>query len=163
MLYLFESELPKNKSVFISLLRIFGIGKFNSILICKQLGFSLNFKAANLSKEQVNKILKIFEYLNLQVGGDLKKFETLNLKKQMFIKCYKGFRKLRGLPIRGQRTHTNCKTTKKLLKNMFNFYLLNNNINRNKIKNKIKYALFYKEQLKYLKTTHSYHLVDSSP
>jgi small subunit ribosomal protein S13 len=116
MLYLFESEFPKNKSIFISLSRVFGIGKFNSILICKQLGFSINFKTKNLSKEQVNKIIKIFEYLNLQVASDLKKLDTLTLKKQILIKCFKGLRKLKGLPVRGQRTHTNCKTAKKLLK-----------------------------------------------
>ena len=115
MLYLFETEFPKNKSIFISLVRIYGIGKFNSILICKQLGFSINFKNKNLSKEQTNQIIKILEYLNLKISSDLKKYKTLILKEQILIKCYKGLRKLKGLPVRGQRTHTNCKTNKRLL------------------------------------------------
>ena len=77
MLYLFESEFPKNKSVFISFMQIFGVGKFNSILICKQLGFCINFKTKNLSKEQINKIIKIFEHLNLQIANELKKIKAL--------------------------------------------------------------------------------------
>ena len=163
MLYLFESEFPKNKSIFISFLQVFGIGKFNSILICKQLGFSVNLKTKNLSKEQINKIIKIFEFLNLQITSDLKKLKALVLKKQILIRCYKGLRKLKGLPVRGQRTHTNRKTAKKLLKNMSIFLLIKKKKIINKIKNKVEYTLFYKEQLKYLKTTHSYHLVDASP
>jgi len=118
MLYLFESEFPKNKSIFVSFMQVFGIGRFNSILICKQLGFCLNFKTKNLSKEQTNKIIKIFEHLNLKIASELKKIKTFIWKKQILIKCYKGLRKLKGLPIRGQRTHTNSRTTKKLLKNV---------------------------------------------
>jgi small subunit ribosomal protein S13 len=116
MLYLFESEFFKNKSIFVSFMQIFGIGKFNSILICKQLGFCKNFKTKKLSKKQINKIIKIFEYLNLQIASELKKIKLLIWKKQILIKSYKGLRKLKGLPVRGQRTHTNSKTSRRLLK-----------------------------------------------
>lgn len=116
MLYLFESEFPKNKSIFVSFMRIFGVGKFNSILICKQLGFCINFKTKNLLKRQINKIIKIFDHLNLQISSGLKKVKVLIWKKQILIKSYKGLRKLKGLPVRGQRTHTNCKTSRKVIK-----------------------------------------------
>jgi len=113
MIYVFESEIPSNKSVFFSLIYVFGIGKFNSFLICKQLGFLKNLKIKNLSKEQINQMTKIIEYLNFELASELKKKKTLTAKKLIFIKCYKGLRKIKKLPVRGQRTHTNAKTAKK--------------------------------------------------
>ena len=115
MVYLFESELPENKSVFLSLTHIYGLGKFNSLLICKRLGFSKNLKVKNLSKEQVNKLVKTIEYLNIELASDLKKSKIISIKKLISIKSYKGLRKTKGLPIRGQRTHTNAKTSRKRL------------------------------------------------
>ena len=117
MFYLFDTEFLKSKLVFVSLMGIFGLGKFNSILICKQLGFSNNLKIKNLSKDQINKIIKLIEYLNFKIANNLKKLLALNTKIQILIKCYKGFRKIKGLPVRGQRTHTNSKTAKKMYKN----------------------------------------------
>lgn len=117
MFYLFDSKLLKSKSVFVSLINIFGIGKFNSILICKQLGFCNNFKTKNLSQDQFNKIVKLIDYLNIKIANNLKKLRAVNTKTQILIKCYKGIRKIKGLPVRGQRTHTNCKTVKKFIKN----------------------------------------------
>lgn len=113
MVYLFESELPENKSVFLSLMHIYGFGKFTSFSVCKQLGFSRNFKVKNLSKEQINKLVKTIEHLNIELASDLKKSKILSTKKLISIKSYKGLRKSRGLPIRGQRTHTNAKTSRK--------------------------------------------------
>lgn len=115
MVYLFESELPENKSVFLSLMHIYGLGKFHSSLICKRLGFSKNLEVKNLSKEQVNKLIKTIEHLNINLASDLKKSKILSTKRLISIKSYKGLRKARGLPIRGQRTHTNAKTSKKRL------------------------------------------------
>lgn len=115
MIYLFESDLPENKSVFSSLVHIHGFGPFKSLSICKRLGFSINFKTKNLSKEQINKLIKTIEYLNFKLASDLKKSKLLSLKKLIAMKSYKGSRKMRGLPSRGQRTHTNAKTSKKHL------------------------------------------------
>ena len=115
MVYFFESEFPQNQSIFFSLIYIYGIGKYNSFLVCKQLGFSKNLKVKNLSKEQINKIIKIFEYLNLQLTSDLKKSKLLAVKKLILIKSYKGLRALKGLPVRGQRTHTNSRTSRKFI------------------------------------------------
>lgn len=113
MIYLFESELSENKSIFISLKCIYGIGKFNSKNLCKMLGFSPNLKIKNLSKEQINKIIKIMELSKLPIASDLKKIKLLITKNLTSLKSYKGLRRYQGLPVRGQRTHTNAKTAKK--------------------------------------------------
>ncbi len=115
MIYIFEAELPLNKSTFFSLFFIFGIGKFNSFLLCKQLGFAKNLKTKDLTKVQISKIIKLIDFLNFSIASELKKFKTLILKKLVLIKCYKGIRKVKGLPVRGQRTRTNSKTVKKFI------------------------------------------------
>lgn len=114
MIYLFETELPENKAIFISLTHIYGIGKSNSIFLCKTLGLCENFKIKNLSKEQIHKIIKTIEKLNLLLASDLKKVKLLITKKLISIKSYKGLRRHQGLPVRGQRTHTNARTAKKI-------------------------------------------------
>lgn len=113
MVYIFESELLENKSLYIALTQILGIGNYNSFLICKNLGFSKNFKVKNLSKEQLVKLIKLIENLNMTLASDLKKENLLIFKKLINIKSYRGLRKNQGLPIRGQRTHTNAKTARK--------------------------------------------------
>jgi small subunit ribosomal protein S13 len=102
MIYLFESELVENKSVLTSLTQIYGIGRGSSSFLCRNLGFSKNFKVKDLSKTQVTQLIKIIESSNILIAGDLKK-----------IKSYRGLRRYQGLPVRGQRTHTNAKTAKK--------------------------------------------------
>ncbi len=113
MVYLFESEVPDSKSVFFALMYIYGMGKKNSFLICKKLGFSINLKVKDLSKEQVNKLIKIVEFLNIKLTSDLKKFKLFDKTKLASIKSYRGLRLQKGLPVRGQRTHTNAKTSRK--------------------------------------------------
>jgi small subunit ribosomal protein S13 len=113
MIYLFESELPENKSVHLALTHIYGIGKVNSSLICRKLGFSVNLKLKNLSKDQTTRLIKTIETLNIELASDLKKLQLLVLKKLVSIKSYKGLRRKQGLPVRGQRTHTNAKTARK--------------------------------------------------
>lgn len=113
MIYLLESELPDNMSVFFALQRVYGIGKKNSSLICKKLGFSINLKIKNLSKDQITDILNLIEFLNLIIASDLKKIKNLVIKNLISIKSYRGLRRIQGLPVRGQRTHTNAKTARK--------------------------------------------------
>lgn len=113
MIYLFESNLPDNMSIFFALKRIYGIGKKSSYLICKKLGFSINFKVKNLSKDQITNILNLIESLNLVITSDLKKFKRLLINNLISIKSYRGLRLTQGLPVRGQRTHTNAKTARK--------------------------------------------------
>lgn len=113
LIYLLESELSNNMSLIFALQKVYGIGKKNSLLICKKLGFSSNLKVKNLSKHQISDILNIIESLNLIIASDLKKLKTLTIKNLIFIKSYRGLRRTKGLPVRGQRTHTNSKTARK--------------------------------------------------
>lgn len=117
MVYLFESELPENKSLGLSLSKIYGIGKNNSLTICKILGFSFNLKIKNLSKENLSELTKTIESFDFTLADDLKKLKSLISKKLISIKNYRGLRSYQGLPVRGQRTHTNAKTAKKKIKN----------------------------------------------
>ena len=113
MLYLFESELPKNKSLPFALSTIYGLGKTSSVNICKKLGFSKNLTVSDLSKEQVSKLVKNIESSNILIGGDLLKTRLLIAEKLVSMKSYRGLRRYQGLPVRGQRTHTNAKTSRK--------------------------------------------------
>lgn len=114
MLYLYESKIPVDKTLLIGLQVIFGVGKKNSQKVCKKLGFCPNLKG--LSKKQVFKLNKILPKLKFIFGKELKKFELENFRRKLKIKLLKSFRKMNGLPVRGQRTHTNAKTAKKQLK-----------------------------------------------
>lgn len=111
--YLSETELPKDKSIFFALSSIYGIGTKTSKLICKKLGLSKNLKLKYLSDDNYIALEKLLKSLDLTLANDLKKLEILNLKKLVQIKSYKGLRKIKGFPVRGQRTHTNSKTAKK--------------------------------------------------
>ena len=113
MLYLLETNLPDQKSVFFALTYVHGIGKNTAFFICKKLGFSMNLKVKDLNQEQIIEILQLIDYLELLLNNELKKFKSLTLKKLVMIKSYRGLRTVRGLPVRGQRTHTNAKSARK--------------------------------------------------
>ena len=112
MIYIFETEIVNSKPVKFSLQNIYGLGKYQTNFICKKLGFSKNYKVNNLSNEQIVKMIKTIESTNLKLTSELKKLQIFNLKLLVEIKSYKGLRRIRGLPVRGQRTHTNAKTVK---------------------------------------------------
>ena len=114
MIYILETKLPENKSVFFALTYIYGIGKKTSFLICKKLGFSVNLKIKNMTQEQSIDIIKLIDSSQLILSNELKKYKSLSLKKLVSIKSYRGLRKIRGFPVRGQRTHTNAKSAKKM-------------------------------------------------
>jgi small subunit ribosomal protein S13 len=114
MVYLLETKLLETKSIFFALSNIYGIGKTKSFKICKKLGFSMNLKVQHLSDEQIVKILKVIELSNLVITSELKKVQMLILKHLISIKSYRGLRRIKGLPVRGQRTHTNAKTSRKI-------------------------------------------------
>ena len=113
MIYLFEAQLPENKSVYFGLNYIYGIGRSRSFLICKKLGFSLNLKIKNLSSSQIYRVSKLIDSASFIVASDLKRLDLLNKQRLVNIKSYRGLRKKQGFPIRGQRTHTNAKTAKR--------------------------------------------------
>jgi small subunit ribosomal protein S13 len=116
MIYLLETKLSENKSVLVALTYIYGIGHQTSSLICKKLGFTSNLKVKDLTEEQVIELQKIIELLNLITNNELKQLRVQTLKRLVDIKSYRGLRKLRGLPVRGQRTHTNAKSARKTRK-----------------------------------------------
>lgn len=124
MIYLLETELQSNKSILFALNSIYGIGKSTSFKICKQLGFSLNYKVYELSTEHILKFLKLIEKSNLIINNDLKKLQSSFIKNLINVKTYRGIRRFNRLPVRGQRTHTNAKTARKFI-NKSNFYLKN--------------------------------------
>ena len=113
MIYIFETEISNNKPLIFSLQKIYGLGKKNSRLICKQLGFSNNFKTNELSNEQISKLVKIIEKSDLIVTSELRKLQAFSLRNLIDIKSYKGLRRLKGLPVRGQRTHTNSRSSRR--------------------------------------------------
>lgn len=113
MIYILETNLLESKSVYFSLTEIFGIGQFQSFLICKKVGLSYNCKLSQLTPDQIVNLIKFIENLNLLINSNLKKEKIILAKKLVQIKAYRGIRRLRGLPIRGQRTHTNAKTASK--------------------------------------------------
>jgi len=119
MLYIFESELPENKSVEMSLQYVYGIGKFYSCIICKKLGVSKNFKIKKLKSDQKIMLTKIIENLNLSISSDLKKKLAQNTFRLTFIKSYRGLRKEQGFPVRGQRTRSNAHNARRLNKSRF--------------------------------------------
>ena len=114
MIHLLDTELPDNKSVYIALKKIYGINSSCSKNICKKLGFSLNFKVYELTQEHKDKIVALLQRLNIVINYDLTKINKLNKIRFISIKSYRGLRKLKGLPVRGQRTRSNAKTAKKL-------------------------------------------------
>ena len=113
MLYLLETKLPENKSVVFALTKVYGIGEKTAYLICKKLGFSVNLKTKDLTQEQIEELIQLVDSLNLTLNNELKKLRSLNLKTLISIKSYRGLRRVRGLPVRGQRTHTNAKSSRK--------------------------------------------------
>ena len=113
MLYLLETNLPENKSVLFALTYIYGIGNSTAFRICKKLGFSTNLKIKDLTQDQTLEILQTIDSMDLVLNNELKKLKSLSLKNLIQIKSYRGLRRVRGLPVRGQRTHTNAKSARK--------------------------------------------------
>lgn len=114
MLYILETKLSESKSISFALKYIYGLNTSKSNILCKKLGFAQNLKVEKLSEQQIKKLLKLVEISNLLITSDLKKFKNLLFKNLISIKSYKGFRRIKGLPTRGQRTHTNARTARKI-------------------------------------------------
>ena len=104
-------NIPTNKRVHIALTYIHGIGDTSAKSICEATGIDMTRRVNELSDAEV---LSIREHIdaNLMVEGDLRRERQLNVKRLMDLGCYRGLRHRRGLPVRGQRTHTNARTRK---------------------------------------------------
>jgi small subunit ribosomal protein S13 len=104
-------NIPTNKRVLISLRYIFGIGPNNAKVICERLGIPEDRRVNQLTDEEVLHIRELIDR-EYRVEGDLRREEAMNKKRLMDMACYRGLRHRRGLPVRGQRTHTNARTRK---------------------------------------------------
>ena len=104
-------NLPTNKRVLIALTYIHGIGKVTSKSICDAAGVNVSTRINQLSEQEVASIRQHIDG-NVVVEGDLRREKTINIKRLMDLGCYRGLRHRRGLPVRGQRTHTNARTRK---------------------------------------------------
>ncbi|RMG08342.1 MAG: 30S ribosomal protein S13 [Acidobacteria bacterium] len=104
-------DIPPQKRIQIGLTYIYGIGKSRATEILNRAQVSLDKKVKDLTDEEINRIRAIIENEG-EVEGDLRKRVQLDIKRLMDIGCYRGLRHRKGLPVRGQRTHTNARTRK---------------------------------------------------
>ncbi|GAB4110198.1 MAG: 30S ribosomal protein S13 [Acidobacteriota bacterium] len=104
-------NIPDHKRVQIALTYIYGIGKSRAKKICDKAGIDVYRKVNTLTEEEAGRIRQIIQDEG-RVEGDLRKEVQLSIKRLMDIGCYRGLRHRRGLPVRGQRTHTNARTRK---------------------------------------------------
>lgn len=104
-------DLPRDKRVEIALTYVFGVGRSTSKEILTNCQIDPNTKVRSLTDEEVVRLRGFIEQ-NLKVEGDLRREVGQNIKRKMEIGCYQGLRHRVGLPVRGQRTHTNARTRK---------------------------------------------------
>jgi small subunit ribosomal protein S13 len=104
-------DLPAEKRVEISLQYIFGIGKATAKKVIAKAGIDPVTRTKDLDDDQIRHIREAIEAVT-QVEGDLRRETSMNIKRLMDLGCYRGLRHRKGLPVRGQRTHTNARTRK---------------------------------------------------
>lgn len=104
-------DLPKNKRIEIALTYIYGIGRTTSQKILDKASVDWNTKSDLLTEEEINAIRRVIDS-DHKVEGDLRTEVSMNIKRLMDLGCYRGLRHRRGMPVRGQRTHTNARTRK---------------------------------------------------
>jgi len=104
-------DLPRQKRIEIALTYIYGIGRPSAQTILSKAGVDFGVKADNLTDDEVSRIRRVID-TEYKVEGDLRREVTMSLKRLMDLGCYRGLRHRRGLPARGQRTHTNARTRK---------------------------------------------------
>ncbi len=103
-------NIPDNKHTEISLTYIYGIGRTTARQLCDATGVDPTSKVQDLSEDQLDQLRG--EIAKLNVEGDLRRENQLNIKRLLDLGCYRGIRHRRGLPLRGQRTKTNARTRK---------------------------------------------------
>ena len=113
MIYFLETEIPNTKKVNKSLKNVYGLGKKKTNLICKKLGIAKNSQTDDLSSRHIISMSQYVLDSKFLITNNLKKENLLLFQKLVNIKSLRGLRKIKGLPVRGQRTHTNAKTSRK--------------------------------------------------
>jgi len=104
-------DLPRNKRIDIALTYIYGIGRTSAAKIVEEAGVDGGVKTSELSDAQITAIRQVIDSHH-KVEGDLRREVSMNIKRLMDLGSYRGLRHRRGLPVRGQRTHTNARTRK---------------------------------------------------
>jgi small subunit ribosomal protein S13 len=104
-------DIPREKRLEISLTYIYGIGRTQAAAVCEGTGIDAATRVRDLTDEEVIRLRSWID-ANLKVEGDLRRDTTTDVKRKMEIGSYQGIRPRRGLPVRGQRTHTNARTRK---------------------------------------------------
>jgi small subunit ribosomal protein S13 len=104
-------NVPSQKRVEIALTYIYGIGKTKAVEICKKAKIDSARRVHQLTEDELSTIRDIIEE-DHQVEGDLRRYVSMNIKRLVDLGCYRGLRHRKGLPTRGQRTHTNARTRK---------------------------------------------------
>ena len=105
-------EIPGHKRIDIALRYIYGIGPTNAVEILAAAGIEPSIRAKDLDEAQLSRIVHAIQDGKYVIEGDLRRELGINLKRLQGIKCYRGIRHMRGLPVRGQRTSTNARTRK---------------------------------------------------
>lgn len=113
MSYILRTHVKK-KYLFYGLQSVYGLGSFLSRQICKRLGLTVTFLIKNLTDEQLFQISQCVEELGISLKGELQRQLKHNVDKLLTLKTFRGIRHRQGLPVRGQRTHTNARTQKRL-------------------------------------------------
>lgn len=113
MAYILRTQVKK-KYLIQGLTQVFGLGYSLSKNLCSRLGFQQKFLTHKLTDEDIYRIGLLVEELKILVKGDLQRWVKQKIESLAVLKTYRGIRHRQGLPLRGQRTHTNAKTAKKL-------------------------------------------------
>lgn len=117
MLYVLNTNLNSKKKLFLALTEIYGLGTHNSCQICDLLGVSIDRRLKQLSSLQLENLTQLVNQ-NYNLGSEIKRSTMKNLQRLIKIASYRGFRHTEGLPVRGQRTHGNSRTRRKLKSNL---------------------------------------------
>ena len=108
---IFGIDIPREKRTEIALTYLYGVGKSNTKTILAEAGVDPNKRAKDLTEKEISTLTAVIQKTT-KVEGDLRREVQQNIKRLMDVRCYRGSRHLKGLPVRGQRTHTNSRTRK---------------------------------------------------
>ncbi len=103
-------NIPVNKHISVGLMHIYGIGRSRALSVCKATGIDPSTRVRDLTEPEVNALRA--QVTRFMVEGDLRRENSMSLKRLMDLGCYRGIRHRKGLPARGQRTRTNARTRK---------------------------------------------------
>jgi small subunit ribosomal protein S13 len=115
MVYILNTNLNGKKKIHIALQEIYGLGKYQCNQICSELGISSEKRLNQLKPKELETVTN-FIIQNYEIGLDVKRLVLQNIQRFIKIGAYKGFRHIEGLPVRGQKTHGNSRTVRKLKK-----------------------------------------------